>query len=169
MFSFELQFKHFIPASTVNDILVNFKNIFSRFCNETLLNLQSVLAFHNLPDSCISFVLQCVKKDTHILVSKVFTNGVIRFLYAQEQYFSKNFNFVAPITRFLHLTEDGTEALTYQYVPILSQLSALFADQSVGRQFTNPSIGTDADGYEDFANGLVWKNNSLFGSGEPTL
>ena len=128
------------------------------------------MAFHNLPASCIFFVLQCVKKDTHVLVSKVFTDGCDTiFWYAQEQCCIKNLNFFAPITRFLHLTEDGTEALTCQYVPILSQLSALFTDQSVGQQFTNLSIGTDADGYEDFANGLLWKNNSLFDSGEPTL
>jgi len=165
LFSFLLQFKYFIPATSVELLLKKVKEILMCYCDHTLKSLQSILTLCNLSENEISFIFHHIRSEDNIL--QLFQDGPLRSLYAREKYFKKNFLFVPPVTKRLQMTEDRTEIVTNQYVPILKSLRALFHDESVKQQFMQklPNLSE----YQDFSDGLVFKQNQLFGNSRPTL
>ena len=95
-------------------------------------------------------------------------DGELRSNYSRNIYFKNNFMFVSPISMQLSSIHDATETATYQYVPILDSLKALFKDASVRKQFLNPTE-VCLNVYKDFKDGKVFKNNILFNGAKPTL
>ena len=97
----------------------------------------------------------------------MFIDGELRSSCACELYFTKNFNFVAPLGKYLHTTEVVTETVTFQYIPIFPQHLSLFRDPPVRQQFMHPI--TCENGYQDFHDGLVFKQNCLFSRSDLAL
>ena len=161
-----LQNKCLVPSNTVSDYVEHVKSLLLNLSVHMSEQFLVVLKRFNIEESVIANVMQDLQSNASILSSHF--DGTLRSQHTRQVFFRRNFNFVAPIAFNLQSAEDPTETFTYQYVPILQSLKALFKNETVQQQFLN-QITSQPDFYKDFKDGLLLKNNPLFNSQAKTI
>ena len=158
-----LQYKFLIPSSTMDAIMTNTEKLLENEFDLLLSSLTDILRKNGIDQDMVNKIinepsLRNCSKD--VLPS-------FRTEHSRKQYIQTNFNYVAPISHTLPGLDDNGKPATYQYVPLLETLKALFTDPLVKKQFL--SISQRSDMYKDFSDGLALQNNPVFQSSCQTI
>ena len=158
-----LQHKFLIPSSTMDAIMTNTEKLLENEFDLLLSSLADILRKNGIDQDMVNKIinepsLRDCSKD--VLPS-------FRTEHSRKQYIQTNFNYVAPISHTLPGLDDNGKPATYQYVPLLETLKALFIDPLVKKQFL--SISQRSDMYKDFSDGLAFQNNPVFQSSCQTI
>lgn len=162
----KLQSKHLLPASVIQIIAEEFKNIHSLSVSYSLGKMRNLLREQNINDERIEEIIKCLQCSDLFLESH---SGQLRSDYSRNQYFKKHFRHVQPRSIVLGKNKQNKEC-TFQYIPIKETLTSLLQDDSVwsefkmtGNKITN-SAGTETGGncFCDITDGSAFKKNNFF-------
>lgn len=160
-FYFMLQHKYMVSGSTIEKIISHAQELLDCFSNSLIMKFQKTLNGYEIPDHTISNVLQALNQDVGI--KELYFHGPLRSVHSREKYLQQNFTYVPPVAMKLSIEGNlGLDDTSFQYIPILKSIKAIFTDDVALNQFLNPQH--PSSNIKDFADGLVFKKNPLFNS-----
>ncbi|XP_077972807.1 uncharacterized protein LOC120330222 [Styela clava] len=154
-----LQYKLLIPGITISKILEAQQKINSCTHASIELAIKNVLQDEGIDQSVIKKVLESVM---HVMMNTPVGDGTLQSSYLRERLYKKLLSFVEPLSynvaRTLSQPEPNKES--YQYIPIVDSIKALFKYESIRYQYLNP---IDPGNYLlDIKDGGAFKKNSFF-------
>ena len=110
------------------------------------------------------------KSITSCLSCSFYFDGELRSSYCRKLFFENSVKLVSPVSYHLSPNENIIGASkSFQYVPILDSLHALFSFEEVRKQFLNPLLNDNLSLLKDYSDGLGFKTNALFNAPEPSI
>ena len=153
LFYAKLQYQHLTPASSINKILQEHKDL-QRAQNSYI---ESVL-MKSLTNNGVSAT---ASENIHQSVQEAFlqlpieTAG-LHSAFIREKSYINDFYYVEPSSYVINETDSSC----FEYVPIFGSVKALFKRESVRKQFLHPPQKTNC--YTDFRDGSVFLKNPFF-------
>nr|XP_039257005.1 uncharacterized protein LOC120333732 [Styela clava] len=159
LFYASLQYRHLVPGITI-DKIIHQKSLLIIKQSEIVLDvIKNISTSGGVPESVIEELQSSV---SNALMSNPISDGTLRTKYSPEQFYKRQFPFVEPISFNIgrSTNREYLEPATYEYVPILQSIRALFKFSSIRQQFLNPPCN---DGHQvDVKDGETIMNNTFF-------
>ncbi|XP_077966245.1 uncharacterized protein LOC144419906 [Styela clava] len=164
-----LQYKHLIPASTVDNIFSCLKDL-CEVLQRPLKNSIRTALENYLDGNIVETVLsEICGKNAIFNIADIFKNGNLRSIYMRDIYFKKNMKYIAPVSYVISQNSTSpNEFASFQYVPVLSSIKALLSNEDVAVDVLNPPV-TCPDVLKDVVDGEACRHNVLCQSNDIIL
>jgi len=159
MFYLKLQAKFLLPATTIQQILEEYKIVNAVGQQHICAWLQEKLKSCNVTDDIIAEVVSEFSKNDLL---RNHTEGVLRSDSSRTSFFKSHLSYIAPIQIYLGEDDARKQRFAY-YVPIKQTLQALFQQESTRKQYLVTQVHPENSAWlEDFTDGEAYRKSNFF-------
>ena len=162
LFYLRMETKYHVPASTVQTIVEELRNLYELDRNHEQHLLKQKLTSEELSLETINGIISEIQQGNLFTKAHNEETGELRTSFTRKEFFKEKLNYVEPVKIRLGADDNGCAKFCH-YVPIKESLKAMLKHPSVLHQYKNPYPATESpELYTDFSDGSIYKDIQIF-------